>query len=113
MIRTAARTLAALIGLACLISSATAQSNSKTKAYTLHGTIQEVKDADKKVTVKHDKIEGYMGAMTMDYGVSDPEMFKKLKAGDEIVATIYQDEYTLYNIRLVQIDDRVHGVKRK
>ena len=92
--------------MSCLLSCATAQSNSKTKAYALHGTIEEVKDQEKKCTVKHDKIEGYMEAMTMDYGVSDPEMFKRIKAGDEIVATIYQDEYTLYNIRFVRIDDR-------
>jgi Cu/Ag efflux protein CusF len=107
MIKTLAQAFLAVAVLTCLMSSATAQSSSKAKAYTLHGTIQQVKDPEKKVTVKHDKIEGYMGAMTMDYGVADPEMMKKLKAGDEIVATIYQDEYTLYNIRFVRIDDRV------
>jgi Cu/Ag efflux protein CusF len=101
----------ALLVLISFAFSGAAQSKKDTKAYTLHGTIEQVKDSEKKVTVKHDKIEGYMGAMTMDYGVSDPEMMKKLKTGDEIVATIYQDEYVLYNIRFVRIDDRVQRLK--
>jgi Cu/Ag efflux protein CusF len=107
MTRTLSRILLAALALCCLIAfSALAQSNAKKKSYTLHGTIQAVKDSEKKVTVKHDKIEGYMGAMTMDYGVPDAAMLKKLKAGDEIAATIYEDEYNLYDIRVVQIDDR-------
>ena len=84
-----------------------AQSNAKKKSFTLHGTIQEVKEPQKKVTVKHDKIEGYMGAMTMDYGVAEDAMLKKLKAGDEIAATVYENDYTLYDIRVVRIDDRI------
>ena len=102
------RILAAALALCCLMTfSAAAQSNAKKKSYTLHGKIEAVKDTEKKVTVKHDKIEGYMGAMTMDYGVPDAAMLKKLKAGDEIAATVYQDEYNLYDIRVVVIDDRV------
>lgn len=96
--------LAALaVGLMVFTVSAqtNAQSNAKKKSFTLHGTIQEVKEPQKKVTVKHDKIEGYMGAMTMDYGVADAAALKKLKAGDEIAATIYEDDYTLYDIRVV------------
>jgi Cu/Ag efflux protein CusF len=105
--RFGARFLATL-ALVCLIAaSGLAQANSKKKSYTLHGVIQAVKGSEKKVTVKHDKIEGYMGAMTMDYKVADEAMMKKLKPGDEITATLYQDDYTLYDIRLTQIDDRV------
>jgi protein SCO1 len=99
---------AAALALVCLMAASSfAQANAKKKSFTLHGTIQAVKGQEQKVTVKHDKIEGYMGAMTMDYKVADADMLKKLKTGDEITATIYEDEYTLYNIRLTQIDDRV------
>lgn len=108
MTKLLSRMFLAALTLCCLMTfSAAAQSNAKKKSYTLHGTIQAVKDSQKRVTVKHDKIEGYMGAMTMDYGVPDEAMLKKLKAGDEIAATIYEDEYNLYDIRVVQIDDRV------
>jgi Cu/Ag efflux protein CusF len=100
--------LVAVLALVCLTAgSAFAQANSKKKSFTLHGKIEAVKGSEKRVTVKHDKIEGYMGAMTMDYKVNDDAMLKKLKPGDEITATLYQDDYTLYDIRLTQIDDRV------
>src|SRR5215472_7220623 len=99
---------AVVVGLIAFTVSvqSNAQSNAKKKSFTLHGTIQEVKEPQKKVTVKHDKIEGYMGAMTMDYGVADAAALKKLKAGDEIAATVYENDYTLYDIRVVHIDDR-------
>jgi Cu/Ag efflux protein CusF len=98
----AARLAAALVVICSLAAAGFAQANAKKKNYTLHGTIQAVKGSEQKVTVKHDKIEGYMGAMTMDYKVADPEMMKKLKTGDEITATIYEDEYTLYDIHPAQ-----------
>ena len=105
--------LAAALALACLFAaSAFAQANAKKKSYTLHGVIQAVKGSEKKVTVKHDKIEGYMGAMTMDYKVADEATLEKLKPGDEITATLYEDDYTLYDIRLSQIDDRVKPLKK-
>ena len=93
------RILAALALVAVLALSASAQDKSK-KTYTLHGKIEAVKQSEKKATVKHDKIEGYMGAMTMDYGIGDPAMVNKLKTGDEITATIYDGDYTLYDIKV-------------
>lgn len=98
--------LAALAAMFLLTVAAPAQT--KGKAHKLHGKIEAVKTADKKVTVNHDKIDNYMGAMTMDYKVADPAILKKLKPGDEITATLYEDDFTLYNIQLVRIDDRVH-----
>ena len=103
--RLGGRFLAVLALAALMALSSAAQSNAKKKAYTLHGKIEAVKEADKKVTVKHDKIEGYMAAMTMDYKVDDAAM-KKLKAGDEITATLYEDDYTLYNVKVLQPDGR-------
>src|SRR6516162_9004271 len=101
MTKTLARCVLAL-AVSLMALTVSAQSNAKKNSFTLHGKIKAVKESEKKVTVKHDKIEGYMGAMTMDYGVADAAMLKKLKSGDEIAATIYEDDYTLYDIRLVQ-----------
>ena len=106
-IKFATRLAAALVLICSIAAAGFAQANSNKKSYTLHGTIQAVKGSEQKVTVKHDKIEGYMGAMTMDYKVADLDMLKKLKTGDEITATFYEDDYTLYNIRKIQVDDRV------
>jgi Cu/Ag efflux protein CusF len=101
------RFLAAMALLCLLAAAGFAQANAKKKKYTLHGKIEAVKGSEQKVTVKHDKIEGYMGAMTMDYKVDDGAMLNQLKPGDEITATLYEDDYTLYDIRLTRIDDRV------
>jgi Cu/Ag efflux protein CusF len=41
-----------------------------------------------------------MDAMTMAYAVDKPDELRKLKPGDHIEATVYQDEYKLYNIKV-------------
>lgn len=69
------------------------------KSYILKGKVTEVgKD---QVTVNHDKVEGYMSAMTMPYKVDKVDILKKVKAGDQIEATVYDDDYTLYDIKVV------------
>lgn len=69
------------------------------KSYTLKGKVTEVgKDV---LTVNHDKVEGYMSAMTMPYKVDKVDILKKVKTGDQIEATVYDDDYTLYNIKVV------------
>jgi Cu/Ag efflux protein CusF len=42
-----------------------------------------------------------MGAMTMPYKVDKPDLLSKVKTGDEIEATVYDDDYTLYNLKVV------------
>jgi Cu/Ag efflux protein CusF len=51
--------------------------------YTFNGFITAIDEAASKITIKHDKIEGYMDAMTMAYDVIDPSMLKGLKVGDQ------------------------------
>jgi Cu/Ag efflux protein CusF len=82
--------------LAFLVQGAVAQQ--KGKQFTLKGKVTEVgKDA---LTVNHGNVEGYMGAMTMPYKVDKVDILSKVKAGDEIEATVYADDYTLYNIKI-------------
>jgi hypothetical protein len=40
-------------------------------------------------------------------------MLKKLEEGDRIVATIYEKDDTLYDIRVVRIDDRLIPTKAR
>lgn len=69
------------------------------KSYTLKGKVTEVgKDV---LTVNHDKVDGYMSAMTMPYKVDKVDILKKVKTGDQIEATVYDDDYTLYDIKVV------------
>jgi Cu/Ag efflux protein CusF len=86
----------AIVCLALLLPGAEAQQ--KGKPLTLKGKVTEVgKDA---LTVNHGNVEGYMGAMTMPYKVDKPDLLKSVKVGDEIVATVYADDYTLYDVKL-------------
>lgn len=88
--------LATLIAAAGLMF---AQHAANAKSHPFKGKVTEV--SKDKVTVAHGNIEGYMGAMTMGYKVDKPEVLTKMKAGDEVEATVYDDDYTLYNIKVV------------
>ncbi len=83
--------------VAMLLPSAVAQQ--KGKQFTLKGKVTDVgKDV---LTVDHGNVEGYMGAMTMPYKVDKVDILKAIKTGDQIEATVYADDYTLYNIKVV------------
>jgi len=83
------------------IHSTTVQTGTPAKkSFTLRGVVEGVDAKAGRLTVNHEKVEGWMGAMTMAYAVDKPEDLPKLKIGDHIEATVYQDEYKLYNIRV-------------
>jgi len=85
--------LALLIAAACLGQSAPAK-----KSYAFHGKVQSVSPDG--LTVSGDKVEGWMDAMTMKYKVDDPKILKKLKAGDEITATVYEGDFSLHKVQV-------------
>jgi Cu/Ag efflux protein CusF len=58
------------------------------KHYSMHGQIIRLDEKDKLATIKHDKIEGWMGAMTMDYPIKNDKDFSALHEGDKIDATV-------------------------
>ena len=91
------RFLVAVVAFVALLIPASAQP--KGKQIKFAGKVTAVsKDA---VTVDHKDIPGFMGAMTMPYKVDKVDILSKLKAGDEIVATVYENDYTLYEVKLV------------
>jgi Cu/Ag efflux protein CusF len=55
-----------------------------------------------RLTVRHGNIEGWMAAMTMAYEVDKPEVLTRIKAGDEIRATVYDGDPKLYNVEVVR-----------
>jgi Cu/Ag efflux protein CusF len=57
------------------------------KHYSMHGQIIRLDEKDKLATIKHDKIEGWMGAMTMDYPIKEKD-FSTLHQGEKIDATV-------------------------
>lgn len=75
------------------------QKNDK-KSFTLLGVVEGVDAKAGRLTVNHEKVEGWMAAMTMAYAVDKPADLERVKVGDRIEATVYQDDYKLYDIKV-------------
>ena len=85
----------------CLFLSTAIAQNAGKKQYVFHGKVEKVDANAKRLTVANDKVEGWMGAMTMAYKVDKEEVLKTLKAGDQITATVYDGDFaTLYNVKV-------------
>src|SRR6185369_9598810 len=90
------KVLAVFLFLALSVSFA--QAPSKKKPHAFRGKIEQVNASTKSLTVAHEKVEGWMDAMTMTYAVDKESVLKELKAGDLIKASVYDDDFTLYEI---------------
>jgi len=71
------------------------------KPYTFHGKVEAVNESAKSVKMNGEKVEGWMDAMTMDYKVDDPSVLKKVKPGDQIMATVYDGDLTLHKVMIM------------
>lgn len=71
-----------LIGLPAMAQSAPSQTNQEIHAAS--GIVVEVNPSEKKVTIKHGEISGYMQAMTMPFDVKDTNELKGLEPGDPV-----------------------------
>ncbi len=56
--------------------------------YQLHGQVLRLRPENRIAVIKHEKIEGWMEAMTMEFPVPDAAQFEKLKEGSWIRATV-------------------------
>ena len=88
-------TVGLLIAALCL-----GQASSGKKEYTFHGKVEAVNKSAKSLSVNGEKVEGWMDAMTMNYKVDDPSILDKLKPGDQIMATVYDGDYTLHKVKV-------------
>jgi Cu/Ag efflux protein CusF len=73
-------------------AAAPAAQSQPPKEYPLVGEIVRVDRDAKRATIKHEKIEGYMAAMTMAYPIPEQADLDKIKEGDRITATVYDSE---------------------
>jgi Cu/Ag efflux protein CusF len=91
---------ATVLAIASLFAvNAHAQDAAKGKGMTFHGKVEAV--SDKGLTVNGEKLEGWMDAMTMSYPVDKPDVLKKIKVGDAIMATVYKGDITLHDVRVM------------
>ncbi len=91
--------LAVTLTMACLLGTTGTAQPAKGKSHTLEGKVEGVQTD--RLTVNHGKVEGYMDAMTMPYKVDKPDILKTVKVGDRISATVYDGDYTLYDVHVV------------
>jgi Cu/Ag efflux protein CusF len=90
-----------VVAAICLLLACTAfAQNAQKKSYTFHGKVEKVNESAKTLTVNGEEVKGWMAAMTMDYSVDDAGVLKKVKAGDQITATVYDNDYVLYKIQV-------------
>jgi Cu/Ag efflux protein CusF len=97
--------LALVVVLATLLAStsrAQDKAKEKGKGMMFHGKVGAV--TEKGLTVNGEKVEGWMDAMTMTYPVDKGDVLKKIKAGDHIMATVYQGDMTLHNVEVMPPD---------
>jgi protein SCO1/2 len=57
--------------------------------YQLHGEVVRLDPEAHAAVTKHQKIEGWMAAMTMEFPVKDEAEYKELHPGDQITATVF------------------------
>lgn len=78
------------------------EASASAKRYPFHGVVRDVKNGGADLTIEHDAIPGFMGAMTMVFPVRAPaEVRAAIGPGDEIDATLVAEEsrYWLEGIR--------------
>ena len=84
-----------------LVSAAYAQQSGK-KEHTFRGKVEKVDVEKKIVTVNGENIEGWMAAMTMNYGVDKEDVLKNIKPGDQIIAKVYDGDFkVLHDVKVV------------
>ena len=80
---------AALLGLgACSRKQPEFEYGEAKKKYELRGVVLRVRPEARVAVVQHEKIEGWMEAMTMEFPVPEPAEFAKLKEKTKFRATV-------------------------
>jgi Cu/Ag efflux protein CusF len=71
------------------------------KEYSMKGVVLRMDAQVRTAVIKHENIEGWMEAMTMEFPIRDAREFEKLSVGKRIAATVFVrgDEYWIANIQ--------------
>ncbi len=83
-------------GLACRQEKPVRATPGSPKTYTVRGEVVALDPTNRVATLKHQRIEGWMEAMTMEFPVKDPAEFARLGVGDHMEATLYVTDLEYY-----------------
>ena len=71
------------------------------RQFVFRGRVEKVDATTGALSVYNENIDGWMAPMSMMYRAEPPEVLKQLKAGDVIIATVYENNFsTLFNVRV-------------
>jgi len=62
------------------------------KEHPIRGKVTWIANDKARVTLDHETIPGFMGAMQMDFAVSDPSVLKGINVGDEVEGSLQDTE---------------------
>ncbi|HEX9045431.1 MAG TPA: copper-binding protein [Verrucomicrobiae bacterium] len=82
----------ALMLAGCKPQSAPPAAAATDQTYAVRGVIQQIPADHRHVTIQHEKIPGYMAAMTMDFSVKDTNALAGYAPGDQITFTLVVTE---------------------
>lgn len=73
------------------------------KEHVFKGKVEKVDPQAKTLTVDGENVEGWMSAMTMTYSADKPDVYDKVKAGDQITAKVYDGDFaTLHDVQVMK-----------
>lgn len=75
--------------LAACARSDNGKSSAPLERFSIHGEVMRLEPNDKLATIRHQKIVGYMEAMTMTFPVKDAQDFASLQVGTCIDGTVF------------------------
>jgi Cu/Ag efflux protein CusF len=87
-----------------LLAAACKKAEPPARHYQMRGVVLKIDSSAKSATIDAEKIEGWMGAMTMDYPVANPADLLRMKPGSKITATVdVRDlDYSISNIQVAK-----------
>lgn len=78
-----------LLAIGCQRESSSPPGSAATKqTYAVRGVVREIPPDRHHASIQHEKIPGYMAAMTMDFSIKDTNELKDISVGDEINFTL-------------------------
>lgn len=93
--------LAILLTAGCKPST-DAAADSGTNTYSVRGVVQSIATNLQSAVIKHEKIPGYMAAMTMELSVKNTNEFSGVSPGDQIT----------FNMVVTEDDDWIENIRR-
>jgi Cu/Ag efflux protein CusF len=84
-------TLGLIASLGLFTACKKAAPAAEAKTYSSTGMVVGFRSEGKVVILKHQKIEGYMEAMTMGFELRDPALGKGLKKGDKVAFSLEEN----------------------